>query len=66
LSANEIITIDNQSWLLMHVYVMHAWKIILILFTFRNVVEGGNVNNLTIAITHPFMQQGGLIKKKNN
>jgi hypothetical protein len=26
LSANEITTLDNQSGLLVQVYVMHAWK----------------------------------------
>jgi hypothetical protein len=26
LSANEVIIIDNQSYILVHAYVMHAWK----------------------------------------
>jgi hypothetical protein len=30
LNADEVIIIVNQSWLLMHVYVMHAWKIMLL------------------------------------
>jgi hypothetical protein len=33
LSANEIIIIDNQSWISIHVYVMHAWTRKLILLT---------------------------------
>jgi hypothetical protein len=64
LSANEFTIIDNQSWLLVHVYVMHAWEIIPILFTFQSVVEGGNVDNVIVVITHPFMQQGGLTQKE--
>jgi hypothetical protein len=56
LSADKFTTIDNQSWFLMHVYVMHSWKKIPIFFTFQSVVEGGNVVNLFVAITHPFMQ----------
>jgi hypothetical protein len=30
LNTNEVIIVDNQSWLLVHVYVMHAWKIMLL------------------------------------
>jgi hypothetical protein len=64
LNANEIIIINNQFWFLVHVYVMYAWKIIPILFTFQSVVEGGDVDNLTVEIIHPFMQQRGLIQKE--
>jgi hypothetical protein len=48
----------------MHVYVMRAWKVIPILFTFQSVVEGGNVDNLTIAITRPFLCSKGVRLKK--
>ncbi len=48
----------------MHAYVTHAWKIILILFTFQHVVEGGNANNLIVVIAQAFMQQGGLIQEE--
>jgi hypothetical protein len=33
LSANEIIIIDNQAWISIHVYVMQAWTRIFILLT---------------------------------
>jgi hypothetical protein len=64
LSANEVITIENQSWILVHAYVMHAWKRIPILLTLQHIVEGGNVDNLTTIIVQAFMQQGGLIQKE--
>jgi hypothetical protein len=34
---------------------MHAWKIILILLTLQHVVEGGNVDKITIVIAQNFM-----------
>jgi hypothetical protein len=37
LNANESIIIDNQSWILVHVYVMQAWTRVLILFTLLGV-----------------------------
>jgi hypothetical protein len=40
LSANEVIIVDNQSWILVHAYVMHAWKRIPILLTLQHIVEG--------------------------
>ncbi len=64
MNANELTTIDDQSWILVHAYVMHAWKIILILLTFQHVVEGGNANNLTVVIAQALMQQGGLIQEE--
>jgi hypothetical protein len=30
LNADEITIVDNRSWFLVHVYVMHAWKIMLL------------------------------------
>jgi hypothetical protein len=42
--------VDNQFWLLVHVYVMHAWKRILILLTFQRFVEGGNANKIIVVI----------------
>jgi hypothetical protein len=39
----------------MHAYVMRAWKKIPILLTFQRVVEGRNVDNLTVVIAQAFM-----------
>jgi hypothetical protein len=30
LNADEVTIVNNQSWLLVHVYVMHAWKVMLL------------------------------------
>jgi len=55
LNANEVATIDDQFWILVHAYVTHAWKRILISLTFQHVVEGGNANNLIVVIAQAFM-----------
>jgi hypothetical protein len=63
LSVDEVINVNNQSWILVHAYVMHGWKRIPILLTLECVVVGGNVNNLTGIIAQVFMQQWGLIQE---
>jgi hypothetical protein len=50
LNANKVNIVDNQSQHSIHVYVMHAWKIIPILFTFQHFVEARNANDLTTMI----------------
>jgi hypothetical protein len=47
---------DNQFWLSVHVYVMHAWVKIPIVLTFQSFVEGGNANNLIFVIVQSLMQ----------
>jgi len=50
LNANEIIIIDNQSWISIQVYVMQTWTIIIILLTLLG------VKNLALMTTKPLMQ----------
>jgi hypothetical protein len=37
LNVNDVTTIDNQPWISVHAYVMHAWKKIPLLLTFEHV-----------------------------
>ncbi len=55
LNVDEVIIIDNQSWISVHAYVMHAWKRNHILLTLHCVVEGGNAYNLIIIIVQTLM-----------
>ncbi len=66
LNANKVSIVDNQFQHSIHVYVMHARKIIPILFTFQHFVEGGNANDLTTMIVQSLMQQRGLPKKETS
>ncbi len=68
LDANKVNIVDNQFQHSIHVYVMHTWKIIPImyLFTVQHFVEGGNANDLTTMIVQSLMQQRGLPKKETS
>jgi hypothetical protein len=43
ISIDEVTTIDNQSWILVHFYVVVGWKQMPILLTLEHLVEGGTV-----------------------
>jgi len=47
LNYDEVFTLDNQSWLFVHYYVVENWVRILILISLDWVVEGSWSNNLT-------------------
>ncbi len=55
LSVDEVTIVDDQFWISVHAYVMHAWKKIPILLTHQHVVEGGNVDKITIVVAQTFM-----------
>ncbi len=55
LSVDEVTIVDNQYWISVHAYVMHAWKKIPILLTHQHVVEGGNVDKTIIIIAQTLM-----------
>ncbi len=46
LTYDEISTIDNQSWLLIHAYVVQNWLRIPIFISFEHVAMGLGVDNL--------------------
>jgi hypothetical protein len=60
--ANEVTTMDYQSWLGVHVYLVTDWKHNPILLTLEQLVNGGIVNNLTKVIVDSVLQYGGLSK----
>jgi len=57
-------SIDNQSWLFIHDYVLEGWKHIPILLTLERVMEIGNPNHLTKLIWGNLINYGGLTKMK--
>jgi hypothetical protein len=60
LSYDEVSTLDNQSWLFVHYYVVQNWvRILIIIFLDRMVVDLGN-DNLTKVIMETFMMGGSL------
>ncbi len=62
LTCDEVITLDNQSWIFVHGYCVQDWCCIPILLTIDYVVEGSNAQNLTKVIMDILMVASGLIK----
>jgi hypothetical protein len=50
INCDEVSTLDNQSWLSIHCYVMENWVRIPILISFNCVLEGSSSDNLTKVI----------------
>jgi len=46
LSCDEVTTIDNQSWISIHYYVVQDWCHLPILIFLQQVIEGGGLDNL--------------------
>jgi hypothetical protein len=62
LICDEVNTIDNQSWLSVHAYVVQNWLKILIFLSLEFVVVRLSVDNLTLILMQALMHQGGLIE----
>ncbi len=60
MSCDEFTTIDNQSWLSIHVYVVKEWKKVSIMLNLQRVVDGATFDNLTSLIVKSLMEFGGL------
>ena len=46
ITCDEVTTLDNQSWISIHVYTIQDWEIVLFL-CLQCVTEGGGVDNIT-------------------
>jgi hypothetical protein len=60
ISCDEVTTVDNQSWISIHVYTISDWERVLLLLFLERVIEGGSVENITKIIFGAFAKQGGL------
>jgi len=60
---NEMIIVENQSWIFVHYYVVVGWKRMPILFSFE-CCEGGITINIRIMIIVVFITYGGLIDEQ--
>lgn len=58
--SDEVTTVDNQSWLCSHVYVIQNWKRVPILLGLVWVVDGCGADNLTTVILEALTLKGGL------
>jgi len=62
ISIDEVTTMDFQSWLSIHVYLVDGWKFNPILLTLEQLVNGGTIDNLTKVIMDNVLQYEGLSK----
>ncbi len=61
ISCDEITTLDNQSWILMHAYVVEKWRRQPILLNLERVVEGSTSNSFITMIICSLIDLGGLL-----
>ena len=64
LSCDEVTSVDCQSWISVHGYIVRDWKRIHVLLTLERVVEGGIADNLTAVIVNVARAYGGLTEQK--
>jgi hypothetical protein len=55
ISCDEMTTIDTESWVNIHAYLVDGFKLILILVDLERLVDGGTTNNLTNVILNSLM-----------
>jgi hypothetical protein len=55
---DEVTTIDNQSWVSIHCYVVKDWCHLPILISLKQVIEGGNLDNFTKVIMGVLIRWG--------
>jgi hypothetical protein len=63
LTTNEVINMDNQSWILIHGYVLKYWCQFVILLTIERIVDDFNFNSLTNVLIYSLVSHGGIYLK---
>ena len=59
-SCDEVTTLDNQSWISIHVYTISDWERVSYLLNLERVTEGGGAENIAKMIVSALTNQGGL------
>ena len=60
ITCDEVTTLDNQSWISMHVYTIQDWERVPLLLCLQRVTEGGGADNITKMILGALTNEGGL------
>ncbi len=60
LNRDEVTTLDNQSWIFVHGYVVDNWHRVPILLKLERIVDGGTFDNLITMIIHFLVIFGGM------
>jgi len=59
-TIDEITTVDNSSWLSIHVYIVQEWVRVLLLVSLQRMECSPNIDNLTKLIIESVRSGGGL------
>jgi hypothetical protein len=59
ITCAEVTTIDTQSWINIHVYVVQDWAKVSILMSLEQITKGATANNLTKVIMEVATMKGG-------
>jgi hypothetical protein len=62
-SCDEVTTIDNGSWICIHVHVVQSWVKVLIMLQVEHIMDGSRNNNFIKVIIVTLIRCGGLIKE---
>jgi hypothetical protein len=63
LSGDKVITIDNQSWISIHAYVLVDWEQVPLLLRLELLMEGSNAAHITKVIINVMVRDGSLCKR---
>jgi hypothetical protein len=62
-SYDKLTTIDNESWLLIHLYVIDEWKWVPIFLNLQKVLDGETFDNFSKLIVQRLVEFGSMTKK---
>jgi hypothetical protein len=60
ITCDEVTTLDNQSWISIHVYTIQDWVKVPMLLYLQCVTESGDADNITKMILAALTNEGGL------
>lgn len=51
-TIDEVTNVDNQSWILVHGYVVKNWCWVPIMLIMEHIIDGSNLDNLAKVLLH--------------
>jgi hypothetical protein len=62
LICDKVTTLNNQSWISIHVYIVENWHRVPIFLNLERIVHGGTSDNLTSIIIRSLVIFGGMLE----
>jgi hypothetical protein len=60
ITCDEVTTLDNQSWINIHIYTIQDWERVPMLLCLQRVIEGDGADNITKMIFGALTKECGL------